>query len=280
MKELILSNGEFTMTSLEVVELINRLRAEEGNETKKEHKEFMKSIRKEIDALQSLGIFNEGNFSLVEYTDKKGEKRPCYILSKQAIMQMLNKESVYVRYKTQQYIEALEEKLTLSDRDKARLKILNAKSDVERIDGIKELEEVTYNEGYEIGYDDGMNKAFEGIKNNRITPLASISDIAKAINVSSLNGGALNWFLVSRGLGSLELITKNYKFRPNDNFEKAIIENGWAKYTNLEKTSFKFYMAFADFINENMDYYLDSLTKAKEGYNSKVMKNKENNLPF
>ena len=279
MKELILSNGEFTMTSLEVVGLINRLRAEEGNEKVKRHDVFLRDIKNEIEALSKLNI-NAHNFVEVEYIDAKGEKRPCYQLNKQGIMQMLNKESVYVRYKTQQYIEALEEKLTLSDRDKARLKILNAKSDVERIDGIKELEEVTYNEGYEIGYDDGMNKAFEGIKNNRITPLASISDIAKAINVNSLNGGALNWFLVSRGLGSLELITKNYKFRPNDNFEKAIIENGWAKYTNLEKTSFKFYMAFADFINENIDYYLDSLTKAKEGYYSKVMKNKENNLPF
>ena len=105
-------NNNITMTSLEVVDLVNKLRAEEGNNKVKEHKDFMKSIRKELEALESLGIDNGGNFSLVEYVDKKGESRPCYQLNKAGIMQMLNKESAYVRYKTQQYIEALEDRLS------------------------------------------------------------------------------------------------------------------------------------------------------------------------
>lgn len=100
-----------TMTSLEVVELINNFREEEGNTTKKEHRDFMKSIRKEIETLEKAGITNGGNFSLVSYMDAKGEERPCFKMNKSGIMQMLNKESALVRYKTQQYIEALENKL-------------------------------------------------------------------------------------------------------------------------------------------------------------------------
>ena len=105
------SNQEATMTSLEVVDLINKFRVEEGNEIVKEHKDFMKSIRNEIASLEKAGIINGGNFSLVNYIDAKGEERPCYQMNKAGIMQMLNKESALVRYKTQQYIEALENKL-------------------------------------------------------------------------------------------------------------------------------------------------------------------------
>ena len=79
-----------TMTSLEVVELINNFRKEEGNTTKKEHRDFMKSIRKEIETLEKSGITNGWNFSLVSYIDAKGEERPCYKMNKAGIMQMLN----------------------------------------------------------------------------------------------------------------------------------------------------------------------------------------------
>ena len=100
-----------TMTSLEIVNLINKFREEEGNTTKKEHKDFMKSIRNEIETLKGVGIKAEGNFSLGSYIDKNNQERPCYKMNKSGIMQMLNKESALVRYKTQQYIEILENKL-------------------------------------------------------------------------------------------------------------------------------------------------------------------------
>ncbi|CEP88562.1 phage regulatory protein [[Clostridium] sordellii] len=100
-----------TMTSLEVVELINDFRKEEGNEVVKRHDDFMRSIRKELEALEKLGIINDRNFTAVSYIDAKGEERPCYKMNKAGIMQMLNKESALVRYKTQQYIEGLENRL-------------------------------------------------------------------------------------------------------------------------------------------------------------------------
>ena len=49
------------MTSLEIAEV-----------TGKQHKHVMRDIR----VLIEQGV-NQLNFGLVEYTDKKGEKRPC-----------------------------------------------------------------------------------------------------------------------------------------------------------------------------------------------------------
>lgn len=100
-----------TMTSLEVVELINDFRKEEGNEIVKRHDDFIRSIRKELETLKKVGITNDRNFTGAKYKDTKGEERPCYKMNKSGIMQMLNKESALVRYKTQKYIEALENKL-------------------------------------------------------------------------------------------------------------------------------------------------------------------------
>ena len=103
---------EIEMLSPQVVDMINGFRAEEGNRKVLRHKDFMRSTRKEIEALENAGVeVNGRNISLVEYTDKKGEKRPCYRMNKFWIMQMCNKESALVRYKTQQYIEALENRL-------------------------------------------------------------------------------------------------------------------------------------------------------------------------
>ena len=67
MEEMIRS-GSQRMTSLEIAEL-----------TGKPHNDVMKAIRKMEEAWARV---NQGNFSLVEYTDKKGEQRPCYSLTK------------------------------------------------------------------------------------------------------------------------------------------------------------------------------------------------------
>lgn len=108
MNELI--NNGVTMTSLEVVELVNKLRKEEGNEKIKRHDNFIRDIDKELESLRNVGISTFLNFE-EWYYEKDGRKYRCYKLNMQGIMQMLNKESAYVRYKTQQYIEALENKL-------------------------------------------------------------------------------------------------------------------------------------------------------------------------
>ena len=67
MEEMIRS-GSQRMTSLEIAEV-----------TGKPHNDVMKAIRKMEEAWVKV---QAGNFSLVEYTDKKGEQRPCYSLTK------------------------------------------------------------------------------------------------------------------------------------------------------------------------------------------------------
>lgn len=93
-----LNKKEVTMTSLDVAKIIE-----------KEHKEVMKGIRKEIEELKKEGIFNEVDFNLVGYTDKKGEKRPCYKLTRKGVMQIGARYKAKVRYKLIEYIEKLSE---------------------------------------------------------------------------------------------------------------------------------------------------------------------------
>lgn len=57
-----------TMTSLQIAEI-----------TGKRHSDVMRAIRAMEDAWTKV---NGRNFALVEYTDVKGEKRPCYNLTK------------------------------------------------------------------------------------------------------------------------------------------------------------------------------------------------------
>ena len=58
--------------------------------------------------MKSLGLDNGRNLSTAEYVDRKGEKRPCYSLNRDGMLQMLNSESALVRYKTIEYINQLE----------------------------------------------------------------------------------------------------------------------------------------------------------------------------
>ena len=103
---------EIEMLSPQVVDMINGFRAEEGNKKVLRHNDFLKSIRKEIESLANTGIeIDEGNISLISYIDKQNRQKPCYKMNRFWIMQMLNKESAFVRFKTQQYIEALENRL-------------------------------------------------------------------------------------------------------------------------------------------------------------------------
>lgn len=60
------------MTSLQIAEV-----------TGKPHNDVLKSIR----AMEKAWVkINGGNFSLVDYTDAKGEARPCYSLTKKGCL--------------------------------------------------------------------------------------------------------------------------------------------------------------------------------------------------
>lgn len=143
MSEIVVVNENMvTMTSLEVVGLINNFRREEGNETLKKHDVFLRDIRNEIEVLKNIGLKGLNNFAESYYINSQNKKQPCYKLTKKAIMQMLNKESALVRYKTQEYIEALEKKTekvkSLSPMDQLKLQYQVLEDHEQRFEKIEE----------------------------------------------------------------------------------------------------------------------------------------------
>ena len=76
MNNLVKLNNKESITSLELLEQINLFREQEENRKELQHKDLLKIIRSEFDE-----EINEGNISPVEYEDKKGEKRPMFILT-------------------------------------------------------------------------------------------------------------------------------------------------------------------------------------------------------
>ena len=111
LKQLIKLEGEkMSITSIDLCKLINILRREEKGKEAKElrHDNLMRSIKSEIEILNNLG-FNDLNFKVVNYIDSKGEARPCYTMNDKGMLQILNKESTFVRYKTSKLIEELKE---------------------------------------------------------------------------------------------------------------------------------------------------------------------------
>lgn len=115
------------MTSLQIAEI-----------TGKPHNDVMKAIRKMEPAWSKI---NEGNFSLVEYKDKKGETRPCYSLNKEECLYIATKFNDEARAKLikrwkeleeqhqkpsvpQNYLEALKS-LVKSEEEKQQLALQN-----------------------------------------------------------------------------------------------------------------------------------------------------------
>lgn len=121
------------MTSLQIAEI-----------TGKAHADVMKAIRKMETAWSKI---NEGNFSLVEYKDKKGETRPCYSLNKEECLYIATKFNDEARAKLikrwkeleeqhqkpsvpQNYLEALKS-LVKSEEEKQQLALENRKQQQE-----------------------------------------------------------------------------------------------------------------------------------------------------
>ena len=111
LKQLIKLEGEkMTITSVDLCKLINILRREEKGKEAKElaHFNLMISIKSEIETLKSLGI-SPLNFQESTYVNPRGKVYPCFILNDESMLQMLNKESTFVRYKTTKLIKELKE---------------------------------------------------------------------------------------------------------------------------------------------------------------------------
>lgn len=128
------------MTSLQIAEI-----------TGKAHADVMKAIRKMEPAWSKI---NEGNFSFVEYKDKKGETRPCYSPNKEECLYIATKFNDEARAKLikrwkeleeqhqkpsvpQNYLEALKS-LVKSEEEKQQLALENRKQQQEIVTISKE----------------------------------------------------------------------------------------------------------------------------------------------
>ena len=194
-----------TILSTNLVTIINEFRKveNEANENKKfielKHKDFMKKIRKEDETLKTLGLNGERNFSLVEYIDKKGEKRPCYELNRDGMIIMLNSESTIVRYYTMEYIKKLEEKLkqvTKEVKHYEKKKLFNDESPL-LMEGKKS--DTIYNNFK----NNTVRKELERVINK--TGI-KVTNIAKAINISDSNMSDFRNNKINFNDGKLELI--------------------------------------------------------------------------
>lgn len=94
-------------TSLELVDLINQYRQQEGDRKELLHKTMLEIIRDEFEE-----EINEQNILPADYMDKKGESRPMYILNLSQSRQVLVRESKFVRKAVISYIDKLENKLS------------------------------------------------------------------------------------------------------------------------------------------------------------------------
>jgi phage regulator Rha-like protein len=122
MNNLSVLTNQSTIKSTELVEIINEFRKTEGNKSELQHKTFMEKIRKEVETLKNLGLEGEQNFLPISYTDSQNRKKPCFELNRDGMLQMLNSESAFVRNKTIEYINKLEdssEKIYIIERGKA-----------------------------------------------------------------------------------------------------------------------------------------------------------------
>ena len=153
-----------TMTSLEIAEI-----------TGKQHAHVMRDIR----SLLEQGV-NESNFGLVEYTDKKGEARPMYQLTKKGCLILASGYDALLREKIINRWEELEQKeqkrlqlpatylealkaLVASEEEKGRLRLENKQKD-------EDIERMKPKEGY---FDDLVDRNL----------LTNFRDTAKEIGI-------------------------------------------------------------------------------------------------
>ena len=76
-----LMNNKFNMNHVELCELINKLRVEEGNRKELDKSNLLKKIDKEVKTMKSLGLDTDVNFYVSEYKDKSGKKNKTYLMN-------------------------------------------------------------------------------------------------------------------------------------------------------------------------------------------------------
>jgi len=100
----VLKKGKMTVTSLELVEEINKFREIEESRAKLEHYDLLKIIRDEFSE-----EIDDGKISCISYKDTMNRKQPAYELTSSQAKQILARESKIVRKALISHIEKLED---------------------------------------------------------------------------------------------------------------------------------------------------------------------------
>ena len=145
MKQLISMQHNQTMTSKELVEVINAIRKEEGNTVEIQHSNLMQRIKGFDQILGALAI------QVAEYLDNQGKPRPMLLLSKEACLLAVSSESPRINLaiirrwqeleaqaRPLTYLEALKE-LVAKEEENQRIQIENLQKTVV----IKEKKDIT-----------------------------------------------------------------------------------------------------------------------------------------
>ncbi len=228
--------GDMKINSIELCSKINEYRIEENNKELK-HKNLMASIRKEIETLKSLGLRPELNFKPASYIDKQNQKRPCYELTRDSALMMLNKESTYVRYKTTEYINTLEEQI--SEMDKLILKSLDPNlTQEERIEIERRRAELSKERDEKASwFNDFMNSkgSYSSTQISKLFKLSSAQKLNKLLNENKIvfkqNGNWLPYANIDKTWYNLNVGTKNehsysqLKFTPKGIYELSKLLN-------------------------------------------------------
>lgn len=269
------TNGK-TMTSLELVDLINKFRKEEtelGDKTYKEvrHDNLMSNIRKEIETMQSLGLKKDAlNFKGISYKDKYGRDKPCYELTRDGALQILNKESTYVRVATIKYINSLEEKVKtqvpqLTQEETLALSIMRANDMGEQALAIKEYGSYKHKEGMLHGVievSNGRQVTLRQVGGFINEAMGEQFDKIGYIQSDTVVATDFRRFLVKQGHYTMQRFPKKGQegeyelkrhFQPTELFRTSIVEQGMGYIKNIDDERGKlegfFYDTITNLIN-------------------------------
>jgi len=251
-----------TITSVELVEIINEFRMIENEATGKKytelrHDSFMTKIKKELEVLKSVGLSADQNILEGEYTDKNNQLRPCFLLNASGMRTMLNSESTIVRAKTEQYINKLEKQIEeLTQKDKLYI-------DLGRTGGSKAI--LIHKELAEIEISEAVEKEKDG--NDRIL---NGGQVVKELKIPYLNTTILNeWFSINN-FGTMVKIngSKNRTFQPSQKFLDIIAKSGYCltgKTQKQDKIKVVYTKTLVDYLLENSIDSIKRYTFAKTG---------------
>jgi len=211
-----------TFTSLELVDLINQYREQEGNKTPLRHDTMLGIIRDEFEEEISLQNILESN-----YKNDRGKEYPMFVLNLAQSRQVLVRESKFVRKAVIAYIDKLEKTLTqqLPKPNREEIMYMNAKSrmastylKLAKIENISD----TYKSIL-------VAKSAEVLAGTEILPLPKADKTYTAEEIGKMLGISAN--MVGRLANNHNLKTDEY----------GVLVHDKAKHSNKEVPSFRYY---------------------------------------